>query len=133
MFKIPPNITRDYNKVQGTTHPTDLSYQIIRDYNIRYVTIQNSGPVFIGIGITTYPNGQTPDILITLKPGEIRHIAINSIGDALQYLWIISPETRMIVGEPSPFHSNANDFVLRYGMNAWWVQRFHRPSYAAAK
>ena len=32
------NTVRDYNITQGVTHPSDLTTQIIRDYNIRYIT-----------------------------------------------------------------------------------------------
>ena len=60
------NYVRDYNKAQGTVNPTDLSYQIIRDINLRYITVQNSSLNPAGISITPYISGPTPKILFTL-------------------------------------------------------------------
>ena len=126
------NIVRDYNKVQGVTSPTDLSTQIIRDYNVRYVSIENSSRNPIALGFTTYPTGPVPKPRLFLRGGEIKNIAINPQGSTQQYLWILDPNTHQTVGFTQPFSRNANSFVLRDGINMWWIQEYRRPSYAAA-
>lgn len=126
------NVIRDYNKLQGTTHPTDLSYQIIRDYNSRYVTVQNSAVIPIGISITSYLTGKTPDILFILQGGEIKHLGLNSHNSGPQYIWLLSPKDGSPVGNPTCLKENSNDFVVRNGINKWWIQFFSRPSYSAA-
>ena len=126
------NIVRNYLQSQGITHGTDLSYQILRDYHVRYVTVQNSATRPIGVAITPYLSGPTPDILFTLAAGEIKHLAINSHGAPPQYMWMLSVQTKMPVGAPVIFRSDAQDFVLRDGLNKFWVQPFHRPSFSAA-
>lgn len=127
------NIVRDYDKSQGTTHPADLSYQIVRDYNLRYITVQNSATRPIGVAITPYLSGPTPPILFTLAAGEIKHLGINSHGAPPQYIWLLSIQTKMPSGAPTVIRSNANDLVIRDGLNKQWIQFFYRPSYSAAK
>ena len=127
------NIVRDYDKAQGTTHPADLSYQIIRDYGLRYITIENSSVRPIGIAIKTYASGPTPPILFTLVGGEIKHLGINEHGGPMQYVWMLDIETKNPVGRPSPVNSNSNQLVLRDGINKWFIQYYYRPSYSAAK
>jgi len=131
--RVPANQVRDYNVAQGTSHPSDLTHQIIRDYNIRYVTVENSSTEPIGVAITgSQLMEQTPPVNFTLAGGEIRHIGINTIGSPMQFIHIIDLETRRHVGDPYPFRTDANQFVLRDGINKWFVQAFKRPSYRAA-
>lgn len=127
------NIVRDWNKAQGTTHPSDLAYQIPRDIGIRYITVQNSSVRPIGAAITTYSSGQVPPILFTLAPGEIKHLGINSHGDVIQFIWMIDLQTKLPVGEVTAIRSNAQDLVLRDGLNKWFVHFFARPSFSASK
>ena len=128
------NIVRDYNKVQGTTHPSDLSYQIIRDYHVRQISIQNSDFRPIGCAITTYMNGPTPPILFTLAGGEIKTLAINPhTNGPPQWLWLLNTETKQPVGPPSILQNNSNTFVIRQGLNKTFVHNFSFPSYSAAK
>jgi len=126
------NIVRDYDKAQGTTHPSDLSYQILRDYNIRYVNIQNSSTRPIGVAIQTYLSGPTPEVLFSLAGGEIKHLGINSQGGPPQFIWLLDLQTGLPVANPSPLRSNGNAFVLRDGLNKWWVSVYKFPSYAAS-
>jgi hypothetical protein len=128
----PQNIVRDYDQSQGTTHPTDLSYQILRDYHIRYITVQNSAVRPIGVAITLYLSGPTPPILFTLAAGEIRHLGINTQGGPPQFIWLLDVQTSMPTGGSTILRSDANDFVIRDGLNKQWVQSFRRPSYSAA-
>ncbi len=132
-FSAKSNIIRSWEMSQGVSSAQDLSYQIIRDYNIRYITVQNSSPHPVGVGITTYISGPTPQIRFMLAAGEIKHLGINSIGSPMQYIWLLDVQTSLPVSEPTALRTDANDFVLRNGINKWFVQFFHRPSYAAAK
>ena len=128
----PTNNVLDYNKLQGTNNPTDLSTQILRDPNYRYVTLQNSSYRPVGIGITTYYTGTVPSIRFILEPGLTRYLGINSQGEAAQYIWTLDPETGNQVGSPNILSAVSNDFILRDGINGWNVQNFTRPSYRAA-
>lgn len=132
--RLPPGMVRDYNVAQGVTHPSDLTNQIIRDYNIRYVTVENSSTSrVVGISIAnSYERDPVPPIKFSLAPGEIRHIGINSIGEQMQYIHIIDLKTKNHLGEPYPFRTDANQFVLREGINKWNVSAFRRPSYNAS-
>ena len=126
------NIVRDYNLDQGTTHPSDLSYQILRDYNVRYITVQNSSNRPIGVSITPYISGPTPEIGFILEGGEIKHLGINCHGGPVQYIWMIDIQTLKPVGAPTWLRSDANDFVLRDGVTKCFISFFKRPSYAAS-
>lgn len=127
------NITRDWAKAQGMSHPTDSAYQIRRDVGLRYVTVENSAVRPIGCAVTTYSSGETPPILFSLAPGEIKHLGINSHGGPPQFLWMLDLTTGLPVGENAIFQTNSNQMVLRDGLNKWYVHYFSRPSYAAAK
>ncbi len=124
------NIVRDYNKAQGVTHPTDLSIQIIRDYNIRYITVQNSATRPMSYAITTYDSGPVPDVLETLNPGEIKNLGINTHGGPPQYIWLLDEKTKRPVGAPDCIRSNAQDLVIRDGLNKAWIHFFSRPSFS---
>lgn len=125
------NTVRNFNKLQGTTHPSDLHVQIRRDINNRYITVENSSIRPIGFAIVSYVSGPVPKILKTLLPGEIVHLGINSQGSYPQYVWILSPETSQPVSRPCLIRSTSNSLVLRDGVNKWWVDFFSRPVYSA--
>lgn len=127
------NIVRNYDKAQGTTHPADLSYQTIRDYNIRYITVENSSSRPIGVAITPYLSGPTPPILFTLAGGEIKHLGINTHGGPPQYIWLLDVQTHQPSGNATHIRSNSNSLVIRDGLNKQFIQFFIRPSYSAAK
>lgn len=134
-IQVKMGVVRDWNVAQGVSHPTDLSSQIIRDYNLRYVSVQNSSPYTpVGISIMdSFEKSTRIPINFTMAPGEIRALGINSFGARMQYLHIFDLKTRQYLGDPTPFATNANTFVLREGINKWFVQRFHQPSFSAAK
>ncbi len=135
LYNVMPrtNGVRDYNAAQGVSHPSDLTVQIIRDINLRYVTIENSSFNHIGVSITDAPEMYpTPPLKFTLIPGEIRHLGINTIGEPMQFIHLIDLKTKRHVATPYPFRTNANSFVLREGINKWFVDGFHRPLYNAA-
>lgn len=127
------NIVRDWDKAQGFTHPTDEHIQIRRDINIRRVSLENSSLRPIGIGITSYFGDPLPKAQFYLAPGEVRSIGINSIGSPMQYINLLDPGNGKLVGEPAPFRTDANTFVLRDGENKWWVQAFQTTAFRPAK
>lgn len=120
------NIVRDFNKVQGVTHPSDTSNEILRDYQVRYISVQNSSLRPIGFAVTVYSFGPTPSILKTLAPGEMTHLAINDPTGPSQWLWILDIKTKLPVGPPRIIDRFGTDFVLRDGQNVWWVEVFNR-------
>jgi hypothetical protein len=129
------NTVRDYNITQGVTHPSDLTTQIIRDYNIRYITVQNSSEhTPVGIAVTnSFYMDPVPPIKFSLAPGEVRHLGVNTIGEQMQYIHILNLRNGKYLGDPSPLVSNANDFVLREGINKWFIQTFRHGSFCASK
>jgi hypothetical protein len=171
-FQGPFNHVRDYNKLQGMTHPSDIHIQTSRDINHRYITVENSGRRPIGVAIRTYPakycNGLpsgevtvrrpngcgleefddqtsrvpetcgqgsctdtsfTPSIDFILQAGEIKHLAINTVGEPTQYLYILNPCTGEVVGSMTALRRDVNQFVLRDGLNGWFTQFYHRVGY----
>ncbi len=126
------NIIRDLNKVQGITHISDLSVQIRRDINTRPISIQNSSNRPIGVAIQSYLSGPTPEILFIMNGGEIKNIAINSKGGPAQVIWLLDVQTGKAVSKPTVLKTVSNAFVLRDGINKWWVNFYSFPSYNAA-
>jgi hypothetical protein len=128
------NAVIDYSVAQGVTNPADLSYQILRDINFRYIQITNSSPTTpIGVAITVAPNiFPIPPIKFYLAPGELRHLGVNSPGGQMQFIHMIDLGSRMHVGDPVPLRTDANSFVLREGINKWQCQTFHYPSFRPA-
>ena len=133
-IRVPLGVVRDYNVAQGYTHPSDSTHQIIRDINLRYVTVENSSPYTpVGIAIAdSWEIHPIPPINFSLAPGEIRHIGINPFGENMQYIHILDLKTKRHIGQPSEFRTNSNQFVLREGINKWFVDYFRRPSYTAS-
>lgn len=125
-------IVRDFNRLQGMTSPTDTHVQILRTVDYRYVSLENSGDVPVGIAITTYVGEPVPKRRFVLGAGEVKGVSINSIGEALQYIWILDLETGEPLGKTTALKTDSNSFVLRKGLSLWWVQFFHFPSYASA-
>jgi hypothetical protein len=132
--EIPRGMVRDYNIAQGVTHPSDLTTRIVRDINMRYVTVENSSQhTPMGIGIAeSFERFPQPPIKFSVGPGEIRHIGINSIGEQIQWLHMLDLQTGYHVGDPYAFRTDANQFVLREGINKWFVSPFHRATYRAS-
>jgi hypothetical protein len=129
----PHNSVTDYNKLQGTTNPADLSYQIRREIGARSITVENSAQRPISVAITTYVYGHTPDVLFSLPAGHVKHLGINSQGSTPQYIWILGYETGQPVSQPTLIRSNSNQLVLRDGINEWFVHFFRQATFAAAK
>jgi hypothetical protein len=132
--KLPAhNIVRDWEKAQGVSSAKDLTHQIIRDYNIRNVCIQNSATRPVGIAITNYYTGPTPPIKLTLPAGQLKYIGINSHGSYPQYLWLFDSISEQQTGTPAILRNDANEFVIRDGLNKMWVQPFKTGVVSAQK
>jgi len=127
------NIVRDWNEVQAFTHCTDEHIQIRRDINIRHISIENSGLRRIGISIAPYYGEPLPPIRFIMEPGEVKSIGINSIGSPMQYIYLLDPENGLPVGQATAFRTDCNQFVLRDGLENWFVQCFQRTAFRAAK
>lgn len=125
------NRVQDYSKLQGVFSPTDLTNQIRRDYHARYITVENSSRRPVGVAITTYSDGPPPPIQFTLAGGEVKHLAINSIGGPDQYVWVFDHKTKKLGGEQVILDRGTNSFVIRDGLNKFWIQRFYRAVYNA--
>jgi len=124
------NIVRDWNLAQGFGDPSDEIVYIKRDLDLRHVTVENSSGRAISIAVATYPwGGPIPAPNFTLRGGEIKDLGINTIGGPMQYIWPLDPVTKKPVGNATPFRTDCNQFVLRDGVNLWWVQAFQAAGY----
>lgn len=132
--KLPPhNIVRDWEMAQGVGSAKDLAHQIIRDYHIRNVCIQNSAVRPIGVAITNYYSGPEPPIKFTLDAGQLRYLGINSHGSYPQFLWLFDAVSKRRTGTPAILRNDANEFVIRDGLNEQWVQPFKTGVVSAQK
>jgi len=115
---------------QGIRHPGDLGQQIRRDINVRYISLNNSSRRPIGVAINNYMcpmDGEGPvDILFIMQGGETRHLSINPIGGPAQFITLLDPSTKRVVGGPDILSTPSNSFVLRDGLNKWYVQKFYQ-------
>lgn len=127
------NVVRDYNKSNGYSHCTDSHIQIVRDIDLRRVSLENSSVRPIGIAITSYYGDPLPPVGFILAPGEVKAVGINSQGSSMQFINILDPVTGLRVGSPAPFRTDCNTFVLRDGQNAWFTQAFQTTAFRAAK
>lgn len=127
------NIVRDWEMAQGVHAAQDLTYQIIRDPNIRPISIQNSATRSVGVSIVGYLDGPTPPIKFFLGAGEIRHIGVNPYGSYPQFIWLYDAESRGVISKPAIIRNDANQFVIRDGLNMWWIQPFRTGTYSAQK
>lgn len=119
------NIVRDWEKLQGYTDISDEYIQTRRDLNSRCVSIQNSAYRPIAVAIATYyDTPPIPNINFYLAPGQIRNVGINTPDGPLQYIHLLDPVTKKPVCWPSPLANDAQQFVIRDGLNSWYVQHF---------
>ena len=119
------NISRDWNQSQGFSNPADETVMMRRDLDIRKVSVENSSPDRgIGCAITTYYEGPLPKFQFRLEPGDVKYIGINTIGSPMQFLWYMDLQSGKPLGSPSPFRTDCNQFVLRQGLNRWFVHAF---------
>ncbi len=118
------NIVRDWNKVQGMTHPSDEHIQIRRDVDVRRIAVENSSERVVSIAIMPYYDGPLPNSQFTLQGGDIINVAVNNVDGPMQYIHILDPKSKKYVGKPYPLRTDSNSFVLRDGINMWFVQAF---------
>lgn len=124
------NIIRDWNELQGMTHPSDSYVQPLRSVNSRYVNIQNSGYRPISIAITLSMGGpETPNPLLTIPPGQTVHLGLNDVTGPSQFIHLLDPNTKKPVGTTTCIRRDKNTLVLRDGLQQWFVQFFHQPVY----
>jgi hypothetical protein len=131
--KYANDIVRDWDRLQGYTNMSDEHIQIRRDVNVRLVTVENSGMREVGVAITTYYGDPLPRLQFVLQPGEVKSLGINSIGSPMQYIHLLDPVNGLRVGHCTSFRTDANQFVLRDGLNGWTSQAFQRTGFRAAK
>jgi hypothetical protein len=122
----------DYNKLQGTYHPSDNIVQIRRDLFSKHISLENGSDKHIGVAITNYGAGATPNIRIVMKPQEVKHLAVNQPTDKDQFIWLIDPVTKRVVADSQIIDRQGNQFVIRRGINKWMTLVYHRPVYNAA-
>jgi len=122
------NIVKDYNKHQGVYHPTD--HGIRRSLDVRRVSIENSSDRSIGISINR--SGEESEINFVLAGGETKFVGINTVGEGSQFIILYHPVTNKRVSFPTLLSTESNAFVLRDGINNWFVQKFHYAVFNAA-
>lgn len=124
------NIVRDYRKVQGMTNPSDSHIQPIRDLGVREVSIENSGNRTIGVALMLYPfeavrdkTAEKPDVQFWIKPKSIKFLAVNPPDCPLQFIHLFDTNKNYI-GQGGILRTDANQFVIRDGINETFIQYF---------
>jgi len=121
------NKVRDYNKLQGYTNYTDRDVQIVRDINHRLVIVENSGDEIIEIAISSYPLNEcspNPQKNFTLYPKRSKAVALNSVGEDMQYIYIY--RDGLLVNQPTALRWDSNNVVIRQGLDFYFVQFFRK-------
>ena len=135
LYHMNMNKRKNYPKLEAVVNPADLSYQIKRDINVRYITVENSSTknpigVYLGLSEQTVAN---PKIDFILQPGQIMHLGVNPMNTVDQFIHLVNPETWKECGPSMVLRHNANQFVLRDGVNMWYVAPFYRAGFRPAK
>lgn len=124
------SVVRSYKKLQGIEKESRRYGVPPRDINSRPVSIENSSPRDVGIAVTSWGGGdRIPPPRFYLRGGESKTISINSKGGNSQWIWLLDPSTKKPLGHPTIFHNHANSFVIREGLNMWFVQFYTHPTY----
>lgn len=125
------NVVYDYNKLQGYTHPSDSSIQIPRNIDARYISVENSSTDEVGVAITTGGccDWFIPKLQFRMLGGENKFLGVNTHGGPLQYIHLLDPQTGKPVSKSCPVSSDANQYVLRKGINGWFTQRYKSNGY----
>lgn len=123
------NLVKDYNLYQGVYHPSD-SHVARRSLNVRRVLIENTGSLEVSVRISSTMYGRKTNF--SLGPGEGKFIGINPIGEGPQYITIHHPLTGERVSNPTPLSRDSNQFVIREGMNNYFIHKFYSASLNAS-
>lgn len=128
------NIVKDYNMLQGFSDVSENAYTIQRDINTRCISVENSSPMSkVGIAIVNVLTHDLPPVMKVIEPRDTLYLAINPPECTPQYLWILHPVTGKQLGTPIILETNSNQFVLREGLNNWFVQRYKRAVFRSGR
>lgn len=116
------NTVKKWSHYQGYYY--DTSIQLRRYLDTRRVTLQNSGGTPVVAAFWTEPKDRASTVTILLKPKHVITLGINLRDEPTQFIDLINPVTRGIIGITREIPSDATDLVLREGHNGWWVQTF---------
>jgi hypothetical protein len=120
------NIVKDNNVLQAVTSPGDLLVRQRWNIHVRPISIQNSSRTPVRVVINNVIDDYTVDARSFMLAGlEIKNVAVNSQGGMPQYIHLLDFKTNLPVSKPCIIERTANAFVLRDGLNMWFVQRFH--------
>ena len=117
----------DWNKAQGYEFAGDFFPR--RDINCRRISIENSGTNPIKCAVMLYQFGPIPPVQLTLDGGEVRYFGINPPDEESQFLWLLDIQSEKPVATPYILANNGQQFVIREGINKWWVQKFHKATF----
>lgn len=122
MVKPTKNTVKKWSHYQGYYY--DTSVQTRRYLDVRRVTLQNSGGTAVVAAFWTEPKDRASTITILLRPRQVVTLGINLRDEPTQFIDLIDPVTRGVIGITREIPSDATDLVLREGHNGWWVQTF---------
>lgn len=122
------NKVKNYELLQGVVHPTD--HGVRRDLSSKRISVENSGdrPISVRISADFYGD----EMNFTLRGGETKFVAINAVGDGAQYITLHHPITKERLSKPTVLSRESNQFVLRDGINNWFVHKFHMALFNAS-
>lgn len=124
------NIVKDYRTLENQQDPGMVSLR--QNINTRHIRIENSSTKDVLIGINTYSDYRyRPKPQFLLRGGEVRDLAINMPGQISQWIWMYSPITGRVLGDPHITKWFANTYVIREGENRFWLSEFNNRGYNA--
>lgn len=116
------NTVKKWSQYQGYYY--DTSMQTRRYLDARRITLQNSGGTEVVAVFWTLPEDRASSVTIRLRPRQSVTLGINLRDEPTQFIDLIDPVTRRVIGITREIPSDATDLVLREGHNGWWVQTF---------
>lgn len=116
---------RNWNLLQGYGDVSDEIVYTRRDINSRKISIENSGYSEVLFTISPYYDKIGVNYK-KLKPHEVFYAAVNTVDDEPQYIFLISTKDKKVIGGPFQIRSDANQYVIRQGLNKWYIQPFQQ-------
>lgn len=134
MANHPKVSNKIYNhfSLQGVSYQSQLKYQPRRVLGTKHISIENSSPTDLAhFAITNNHVEEDASALttITLGPGKSVQLSVNAPGETPQFIHILNKSSKYIgesfcLGPSYAIRSDAQSFVLRHGLNSWFVQPF---------
>ena len=118
------NMVLDSKKVQKYTNNTQESFLTPSHLVGRTVQLENGSGKSVRFTIST--NHKMPGLdFYFLAPGQSMRLILNHVDSPQQFLWL--PNQLPLI-----LNHTSNQYVLRHGLEGWFIDYFHQPMYKPA-